>query len=237
MHSNRAGKIGSKASVAGLVLLALASCTKPKPVVVEAPPPPPAPAPVGHVYATMVQVPPPVSPRIKFPADQYVQIQKAFNVIGLKSALMVAALSCGDQDKYDSFMTEFQPYVLAEQHVIDLYFYKASGPYSGKKMEDTFVTLLANNQSVSGIAQGRVFCLNNSAEFNAVLALKTPEALDAFVTGNAPIETDAPAESVPVHHFVVHNAYRHHVVYRHHIVRTAHSVHKPPEKHSETAAK
>ncbi len=144
------------------------------------------PAPVGHVYATEVALPPPVSPRIHFTASQEEQAQQAFNVISLKSALMVAALSCGDQAQYDAFMTRFQPHVLAEQHVVDTYFYKASGPYSGRKMEDNFITLLANNQSVSGIAQGRPFCLNNQAEYRAVAALKTPQQLDSFVTDLPP---------------------------------------------------
>jgi hypothetical protein len=113
-------------------------------------------------------------------------IQQAFNVIGLKSALMVAALSCDQRDKYDTFMRTFQPHILAEQHVMDAYFHKASGSSSGQKMEDNFITLLANNQSISGLSQGTAFCLNNEAEFNAVLALKTTQDLDGFATGQAP---------------------------------------------------
>jgi hypothetical protein len=165
----------------GLALLALTSCNRHPPVVAAAPPPP-----VGHVYATAVDVPPPVSPRIHFTASQEEQAQQAFNVISLKSALMVAALSCGDQSKYDAFMTKFQPHVLAEQRVMDAYFYKASGPYSGQKMEDNFITLLANNQSVSGIGQGRTFCLNSQAEYAAVAGLNTPDQLDSFVTDQPP---------------------------------------------------
>lgn len=154
-------------------------------------PPPQAalpPAPTGHVYAVAVGVPPPVSPKIKFTTAESEQVQQAFNIIGLKSALMVAALSCNQQDKYDAFMTAFHPHILAAQHTMDAYFHKASGPYSGQKMEDTFITLLANNQSDQGIAAGSLFCLNNEAEFNAVLALKTPADLDHFVTDQPPEE-------------------------------------------------
>jgi hypothetical protein len=177
-----------KAGVAmGLALLALASCAKHPPVVVAAPP-----APVGHVYPTLVEVPPPTYRRMKITPAQEEVLQQAFNVIGLKSALMVGALSCSMQDKYDTFMTTFQPHILAEQHVMDAYFRRIGGHY-GQTNEDTFVTLLANNQSVTGIAQGSVFCLNNSAEFNAVLALKSPEALDTFVTDQAPSTTSTVA--------------------------------------------
>jgi hypothetical protein len=165
----------------GLALLALTSCNRHPPVEAAAPTPP-----IGHTYRTEVVVPAPVSPRIHFTASEDTQVQQAFNVISLKSALMVAALSCGDQAQYDAFMTKFQPHVLAEQRVMDAYFYKASGPYSGRKMEDDFTTLQANNQSISGIAQGRTFCLNSQAEYEAVAALKTPQELDHFVTDLPP---------------------------------------------------
>ncbi len=170
-------------SFAGMAML-LAGCAGHQPASQAAYAPPPAP--VGHVYPVAVAVPPPVSPRIKFSTNQHQQVQQAFNVVGLKSALMVGALSCNEQDQYDAFMTSFQSHILAEQHVMDAYFRKASGPYSGQKMEDSFVTLLANNQSDQSIAEGSVFCLNNAAEFEAVLALRTPLDLDHFVTDQAP---------------------------------------------------
>lgn len=180
MHCKRAdGGKNIPVIATGLALLAMAGCSHPV-AVSQAPP-----APVGHVYATTIEVPAPSSQRIKFTPAQREQLQLAFNVIALKSALMVGALSCGEQDKYDSFMRAFQPHILAEQHVMDRYFHQIDGRY-GQGREDTFVTLLANNQSVSGIAQGQGFCLNNGAEFNAVLALKNPQELDAFVTGKAP---------------------------------------------------
>jgi hypothetical protein len=153
------------------------------------------PAPVGHVYPVAIDVPPPVSQKIKFSTSEAEQIQQAFNVVGLKSALMVAALSCNQQDKYDAFMTTFHPHILAEQHAMDAYFHKASGPFSGQKMEDNFVTLLANNQSDQGIAEGSSFCLNSEAEFDAVLALKSPADLDHFVTDQAPLEATTVASA------------------------------------------
>ena len=179
-----AGVSGKIILTFGGAALLLTGCAQkpPAPQAVNVPPPPP----VGHVYPVAITVPAPVSPRIKFSAPQEEQVQQAFNIIGLKSALMVGALSCNEQDKYDTFMSSFQSHVLAEQHVMDAYFHKASGPYSGQKMEDSFVTLLANNQSDNGIADGSYFCLNNAAEFNAVLALKTPTDLDHFVTDQAP---------------------------------------------------
>jgi len=171
-----------QAALGMLVLaLALTGCEKPKPVVVIPPPPPP----VGHIYKTLVAVPPPASRRIRITPVQQADLQQAFNIIGLKSALMVGALSCGQQDQYDEFMRMYQPHILADQHELDAYFRRIDGRV-GQTREDAFVTLLANNQSVSGITKGDTFCLDNKAEFDAVLGLKSPAALDAFVTDDAP---------------------------------------------------
>ncbi len=190
-----AGKSGNLVLTLGGTALLLAGCAHtPGPQAVELPP-----APVGHVYPVAVAVPPPVSPKIKFSTTEAHATQQAFNVVGLKSALMVAALSCNQQDKYDAFMTAFHPHILAAQHAMDAYFHKASGSYSGQKMEDNFVTLLANNQSDQGIAAGSVFCLNSEAEFSAVLALKSPQDLDQFVTDQAPIEATTTVASTSTH--------------------------------------
>jgi hypothetical protein len=204
---------------AGLVMLALTSCGRHPPVEAVAPV-----QPVGHLYATQVTLPPPVSSRIHFTAAEQERAQQAFNVIGLKSALMVAALSCADQTKYDAFMATFQPHILAEQHVMDAYFRKASGPYSGQKMEDDFITLLANNQSISGIGQGRVFCLNSEAEYTAVSTLKTPDQLNRFVTDTAPgasatVQVASATVAADDKHVVRHEHYRH-VAVKHSVTKT-----------------
>jgi hypothetical protein len=175
----------------GLTALVLAGCAKHAQKAATVAPQ----APIGHLYPVAVDVPPPVSAKIKFSSTQHEQIQQAFNVVGLKSALMVAALTCGEQDQYDTFMHSFQPHVLEAQHQVDAYFRKASGRTSGQKMEDDYVTQLANNQTIAGMAQGGAFCLNNTAEFQAVLALKSPGDLDHFVT-NLPPATAAQVASV-----------------------------------------
>ncbi|HQT68456.1 MAG: hypothetical protein B7Z78_09640 [Rhodospirillales bacterium 20-60-12] len=105
--------------------------------------------------------------------------QKAIEVIGLKSSLMVGALACGQRPQYDQFMTRFQPHILAEQHVMDSYFRKLHGRL-GQTNEDAYVTNLANSQSEVGITQGVVFCQNTAAVFNRVAALTTQDQLDQF---------------------------------------------------------
>ncbi len=172
---------GTTGMVVGLAMLTLAGCSKPGPVAaVEAPPPPP----VGHIYPTMVAMPQ-GSARVRMSQTQRAAYQQAFNVIGLKSALMVGALTCDQRRQYDVFMTTFQPHILAEQHVMDSYFRRMNG-WAGQSREDDFVTLMANNQSVSAQAQGADFCLNTSAEFTAVLALRNTRELDSFASTMTP---------------------------------------------------
>jgi hypothetical protein len=118
---------------------------------------------------------------------------------------------------------------------MDLYFRRSSG-YYGQTKEDTYVTLLANNQSVGGEQQGAVFCLNNSAEFKAVLALNTPAQLDNFVTDlspDAPVVMAASPSVTPlspgeasVSVAVVHSSTHVHLVASHSIHHTHYAVAK-----------
>jgi hypothetical protein len=123
--------------------------------------------------------------------------QHAFDVIALKSFLMVGALSCGQGEQYDNFMTRFQPYILAQQHVIDHYFEQAGGQAS----EDDYVTQLANNQSEASLNTGAAFCGSFGAVFVQVLSLASPDALDGFLTANKPAQPIAfdtcPDEDTP----------------------------------------
>jgi hypothetical protein len=192
------GNITTLAAATGLLALSLAGCAKP-PEVVQAPPPPP----VGHIYKTLVEVPPPPK-YVHIKPDDQEKLQQAFNVIGLKSALMVAALSCNQQTRYDAFMTQFQPHILDDQHMMDKYFRRIGGA-TGRTQEDNFVTLLANNQSVGGLGQGKIFCLNNQAEFDTVMKFQSPDQLDAFVTDASPDPVVTPPEPAPapvIHHHI-----------------------------------
>jgi hypothetical protein len=113
--------------------------------------------------------------------------QTAFNIIAMKSALMVGALSCGQSEQYDAFMTQFQPYILAEQHIMDGYFQRSTGMY-GQTQEDDYVTQLANTQSETSLQLGKDFCGANAQIFSDVLALSTPDDLNQYVAAHTPSE-------------------------------------------------
>ncbi|CAG4915444.1 unnamed protein product [Acidocella sp. C78] len=105
--------------------------------------------------------------------------QEALDVIGLKSTLMVSALTCGQRNEYDRFMTRFQPYILREQHVMDAYFREHHGR-AFHHYEDSYVTNLANVQSTAGIRQGTAFCAASAQLFGRVLATPDQAALTTF---------------------------------------------------------
>ncbi len=105
--------------------------------------------------------------------------QQAIDVIGLKSTLMVSALTCNQRSDYDTFMTRFQPHILSEQHMLDAYFRQAHGRFF-HKYEDSYVTSLANVQSSAGIHEGSNFCDQSKTLFSKVLALNTQTQLDDF---------------------------------------------------------
>ncbi len=105
--------------------------------------------------------------------------QQALDVIGLKSTLMVSALTCDQRSDYDTFMNKFHAHILDEQHSVDAYFREEHGRLF-HTYEDSYVTSLANVQSSAGIHEGSEFCDQSKTLFDQVLALKSQSELDDF---------------------------------------------------------
>ena len=113
------------------------------------------------------------------PADM-----SAFGIAGLKSQLMVTALTCGRQDRYNDFVHRFQKDLMAQEHALHAYFARAFGS-RGQQQHDDYITSLANAQSQSGIRQGSLFCQQNVGIFEEVMAL--PKGAD--LAGYASVKT------------------------------------------------
>ncbi len=94
---------------------------------------------------------------------------QGFSIIGLKSTLMVDALTCNMNSEYNSFMTRFQPQILDAQHLMDGYFERMDG-LAGQAREDEFTTQLANMESAAASQNAR-FCGQAVKQFNLVMAL------------------------------------------------------------------
>lgn len=108
----------------------------------------------------------------------------AFDVTGLKSQLMVVAISCQAQDRYNSFVTRYRQDLQSQEKTINAYFQRAFGR-GAQKQHDEYVTLLANSQSEIGIQRGSFFCRENLGLFDQVMVLKDIKDLDGFASSKA----------------------------------------------------
>jgi len=107
---------------------------------------------------------------------------EAFNVQGLKSELMVTALSCSAQDRYNAFVTKFRPKLAEEEGRLDRYFRSNYGRAASRQRDD-YVTQLANVQSKGGVQAGTVFCAQRMQMFDEIDALKDGADLSHYAEG------------------------------------------------------
>lgn len=94
----------------------------------------------------------------------------AFDVAGLKSKLMVTALTCNQQDRYNDFVQRFRSDLMAHERALHAYFARTFGGRAQREHDD-YITSLANTQSENGIRQGTLFCQQNIGLFTEVMAL------------------------------------------------------------------
>jgi hypothetical protein len=104
---------------------------------------------------------------------------EAIEVEGLKSRLMVTALSCGAQDKYNAFIRRYHAALAADDKTVETYFRRNYGR-SAQSEHDTYITSLANAQSQIGTQEGVTFCQQNMGRFDDVLALTTARDLASY---------------------------------------------------------
>lgn len=126
----------------------------------------------------------------------------AMDVTALKTQLMVTALTCKADERYNAFVTKYKPDLAREDKSLGTYFSRSYGR-SGVKQRDDYVTQLANSQSQVGLKQGSYFCDDNVGAFDEVMALKNSAELQEYAAGRAgvqPISTVSCAgTAVPEH--------------------------------------
>ncbi len=149
---------------AALSLVALlAGCAK------EPPPPP-----VQAAYVPPPLPQPPDAPWCARPAEI-----AGFSVAALKSHLMVAAISCRADEKYNAFVTRYRPALLQQEKATESYFNRGDKRH-GQQLRDDYVTQLANAQSSRAMVLGSQFCERSLGRFDEVMALSRPDDLAAF---------------------------------------------------------
>ncbi|WP_231118854.1 hypothetical protein [Oecophyllibacter saccharovorans] len=100
------------------------------------------------------------------------EVHDAFDIAGLRSELMVTALSCKKQDNYNAFVSKFRPSLLKADKRLQTYFQATYGR-QGQKKRDDYVTQLADVQSLGGLKSGTIFCMQRVPMFDEVNALDT----------------------------------------------------------------
>ncbi|BCK75133.1 hypothetical protein AA0242T_0052 [Acetobacter aceti NRIC 0242] len=120
---------------------------------------------------------------------------EAFDVQGLKSELMVTALSCKAQDRYNAVMEKFRTKLLAEEQRLNTYFRTTYGKRAQIEHDD-YITQLANVQSEKSLQSGTIFCDQRIGMFDEVIALDDEHDLSKYalakdITQPATFETCA----------------------------------------------
>jgi hypothetical protein len=103
----------------------------------------------------------------------------AFDTAGLKTQLMITALTCDVREKYNAFVRRFQPELMLHERMLRSYFIRSFGP-RGQQRHDDYVTSLANVESQAGLHDGTLFCQRHVAMFDEVLALPKPGDLARY---------------------------------------------------------
>lgn len=105
-----------------------------------------------------------------------------FDVTGLKSELMVTALSCNEQDRYNAFVAKFHSELIDEEAALNSYFRRAFGS-GAQKAHDDYITQLANVQADKGLQAGVAFCQQRMSMFDEVQVLDNAHDLSGYARG------------------------------------------------------
>lgn len=103
----------------------------------------------------------------------------AIQIEGLKSRLMVTALSCDDRDQYNAFIDRYRQTLAADDKSLAAYFRRNYGR-SAQSAHDDYITALANAQSEIGTQEGVTFCEQNVGRFKDAMALGSPADLTTY---------------------------------------------------------
>lgn len=110
--------------------------------------------------------------------------KQAFDVSGLKSELMVIAIACQAQDKYNSFVMRYRRQLVIGDRALNGYFARTAGRRA-QQQHDDYITNLANTESEDGVRQGTLFCQQHLRMFDEVMALKDSKDLPAYAASKA----------------------------------------------------
>lgn len=132
----------------------------------------------GLVAAQLVAAPVAMAQCVR-PADH-----ASLDITALKTSLMVTALTCSANERYDAFVIKYRPELTAQDRALGSYFTRAHGR-TARKQQDDYVTQLANGRSQAGTRQGSLFCAQSLPMFDEVMALRNGAELADFAAAKA----------------------------------------------------
>ena len=153
------------------------------------------PPPVPVVEARQPEPPVPVPPTQNAPMCLRTAEKAAVDVSTLKSHMVVTAISCKSEERYNAFITQFKPYLANNEKVLSGYFSRAYGK-RGQSAQDDYITTLANAQSQFAVRAGTLYCRQNMAMFDEVMALKTGTDLPGYANSK-PIQQALAVQECP----------------------------------------
>ncbi len=121
------------------------------------------------------------------PACEFEADRTAFDIEGLKSQLMLTALSCKKQDKYNEFMSRYKPQVASAEAGLATYFKRSYGR-QGQTQYDAYITNLADEQEKDGLKAGTAYCENLEVMFDEVMSLHDSSELHDFTNAKAIVQ-------------------------------------------------
>jgi hypothetical protein len=122
------------------------------------------------------------SPALAAPAAQCLQPAEkaALDIRALQSRLMVAAISCRQEDAYNAFVRRHQRDLGGAYHQAEGHFRRLHGG-QGRTRFNQYDTVLANSQSEEGIrAGGTLFCRDTQIFFREAMALEGRDQLARY---------------------------------------------------------
>ena len=151
--------------LAACLAAGLFGCAKPpEPAPQEAVlPPPPAPTPPTQAAALCVK-----------PAEK-----SAFDLSTLRNQLVLTAISCKINDRYNDAVTKFKPDFAGSEKILTGYFGRAYGGRAQSRQDD-YNTQLISAQSQQSVRAGSLFCRLYTPMFDEVMALKSGADLPGY---------------------------------------------------------
>jgi hypothetical protein len=95
--------------------------------------------------------------------------ETALNARVLQTELMVAALSCHEQTRYNTFVRTFRSQIAEQSASLRRLFDRAYGR-SGTRELNAYVTRLANDASIRSANDGQRYCTSSAALLSEALA-------------------------------------------------------------------